>query len=129
MKLQIFVPHALFADEPAVLRIVAETPSGSFGLLPRRRDCVAALTTGILVYETAAGEIFVALDGGTLVKCGPLVRVSTRRAVAGRDLAALHALVARAFTAVDDEQRSVRASLARLETGFLQRFAGLLDAR
>ena len=33
-------------------RIVSETHEGAFGLLPHRLDCVAALTPGILVYET-----------------------------------------------------------------------------
>ena len=63
-----------------VSRIVVETPEGSFGLLPRRLDCVAALTPGILIYETEAeGESYVAVDEGVLVKSGPDVRVSVRR--------------------------------------------------
>ena len=52
-------------------RIVAETREGSFGLLPHRLDCVAALAPGILIYETEAeGEVFVAVDEGVLVKTG-----------------------------------------------------------
>ena len=60
-------------------RIVAESAGGSFGLLPRRLDCVAALVPGILVYETPArGEVFVAVDEGVLVKSGRNVLVSVR---------------------------------------------------
>jgi len=69
-----------------VSRVVAETRAGSFGLLPRRLDCVAALTPGILVFETGAeGESYVAVDEGVLIKTGPNVIVSVRRAIAGSD--------------------------------------------
>jgi F-type H+-transporting ATPase subunit epsilon len=62
-----------------VSRIVAETREGSFGLLPHRLDCVAALAPGILIYETEAeGEVYLAVDEGVLVKTGLDVLVSVR---------------------------------------------------
>ena len=73
-----------------MLRIVAETREGSFGLLPHRLDCVAALAPGILIYETEAeGEMYVAVDEGVLVKTGRDVLVSVRRAMGGTDLGQL----------------------------------------
>jgi len=48
MHLKVLLPSNIFADTIGVLRIVAETFEGSFGLLPHRLDCVAALTPGIL---------------------------------------------------------------------------------
>ena len=61
MNLKILLPFQIFAEKTGVSRIVAETSEGSFGILPRRRDCVAALAPGILVYETdAQGESYVA---------------------------------------------------------------------
>ena len=87
MHLKILLPNQVFAEKPEVSRIVAETPRGSFGLLPRRRDCIAALAPGILTYETPEdGEVFVAVDEGVLVKTGPDVLVSVRRAIGGTDL-------------------------------------------
>ena len=53
MKLKILLPFKVFAEKVDVLRIVAESHNGSFGLLPQRLDCVAALAPGILIYETA----------------------------------------------------------------------------
>jgi F-type H+-transporting ATPase subunit epsilon len=47
------LPFKVFTKQKAVTRIVAETREGSFGLLPHRLDCVAALEPGILIYETA----------------------------------------------------------------------------
>jgi len=74
MHLKVLLPFEIFARKEDVLRIIAETPSGSFGLLPRRLDCTAALAPGILTYETAAeGTVYVAVDAGVLVKTGPEV--------------------------------------------------------
>lgn len=124
MNLKILLPSKVFAEKSGVSRIVSETHAGSFGLLPHRRDCVAALVPGILVYETAAdGEVFVAVDGGVLVKTGPDVRVSVRRAMGGADLGQLRQAVEQEFLALDEHEQSVRSVMAKLETGFLRRFA------
>jgi F-type H+-transporting ATPase subunit epsilon len=124
MNLKVLLPFQVFAEESDVLRIVAETPQGSFGLLPHRLDCVAALSPGILLYETDAdGEVFVAVDEGVLIKSGPDVLVSVRRALVGKDLAELRELVEQEFLTLDESERSARLVMAKLETGFLNRFA------
>ncbi|MEC5214755.1 F-type H+-transporting ATPase subunit epsilon [Polaromonas sp. CG_9.5] len=126
MNLKILLPFKVFAEKSGVSRIVSETHAGSFGLLPLRRDCVAALTPGILIYETAAeGEVFVAVDGGVLVKTGPDVLVSVRRAMQGADLGQLRQAVEDEFLALDAQEQNVRSVLTKLETGFLRRFATL----
>ncbi len=128
MHLKVLLPFQVFADTTGVSRIVAETRDGSFGLLPHRRDCVAALTPGILIYETDAdGEVFVAVDEGVLVKTGPDVLVSVRRALGGTDLSQLRDAVEREFLTLDAQQHSVRSVMAKLETGFVRRLAGLHD--
>jgi F-type H+-transporting ATPase subunit epsilon len=124
MNLKLLLPFQVFAEKSGVLRIVAETPMGSFGLLPHRLDCVAALAAGILVYETEEeGEVFVAVDEGVLVKTGAEVLVSVRRAIVGKDLAKLRELVAQEFSTLDESKRNARSVMAKLETGFLNRFA------
>ena len=124
MQLKILLPFKVFADVANVLRVVADTHQGSFGLLPHRLDCVAALTPGILPYETEAnGVVYVAIDEGTLVKAGSQVQVSVRRAVSGDDLAQLHLVVEQEFLTLDEREQSVRSVMAKLETGFLRRFA------
>lgn len=123
MQLEILLPFQVFADEAGVSRIVAQTRQGSLGLLPHRLDCVATLRPGILLYETAAdGEIFVAVDEGVLVKTGPRVRVSVRRAIRGHDLHHLRAAVESEFLAIDEQQQHVRSAMDRLETGLMRRF-------
>ncbi|MDQ6684343.1 MAG: F0F1 ATP synthase subunit epsilon [Pseudomonadota bacterium] len=124
MRLKVLLPFQVFVDEGEVSRIVAETPEGSFGLLPHRLDCVAALAPGILIYETAAeGEVCLAVDEGVLVKTGDDVLVSVRRALRGKDLATLRDDVAEQFLAEDEEAQALRSAMAKVESGFLRRFA------
>ena len=126
MHLKILLPFQIFAEPTEVTRIVAETHEGSFGLLPHRLDCVAALVPGILIYQTEArGEVLVAVDEGVLVKTGMDVLVSVRRAIGGTDLGQLHAAVEKEFLTLDENEQSVRTAVAKLETGFLRRFATL----
>jgi F-type H+-transporting ATPase subunit epsilon len=124
MHLKALLPFQVFADRIDVSRIVAETREGSFGLLPHRLDCVAALVPGILIYQTESeGEVLVAVDEGVLVKTGPDVLVSVRRAIGGTDLGQLRDAVEKEFLALDEHEQSVRRVVAKLETGFLRRFA------
>jgi F-type H+-transporting ATPase subunit epsilon len=128
MTLKVLLPFEVFAVETDVARIVVETPQGAFGLLPQRLDCVAALVPGILSFESASqGEVFLALDEGVLVKTGTTVVVSARRALRGGDLSRLRETVEQEFLALDAHEQATRAAMARLEIGFLQRFASLRD--
>ncbi len=130
MNLKVLLPFQVFAEKADVTRIVAETCEGSFGLLPHRLDCVAALVPGILIYQTkSGGEVLVAVDEGVLVKAGPDVLVSVRRAISGTDLAQLRAAVEKEFLTLDEDERSVRTAVVKLETGFLRRFATLQHER
>lgn len=124
MNLKVLLPFQIFADTTGVSRIIAETQEGSFGLLPHRLDCVAALVPGILIYETDSdGEVFVAVDEGVLVKTGADVLVSVRRALLGKDLGKLREAVEKEFLTLDENERSVRSVMVKLETGFLRRLA------
>jgi len=124
MHLKVLLPFQVFAEETGVSRIVAETREGSFGLLPHRLDCVAALVPGILIYETeTGGEVLVAVDEGVLVKTGPDVLVSVRRAIVGTDLRQLRDAVEKEFLTLDEHEQNVRSVTAKLESGFLRRFA------
>lgn len=126
MGLKILLPFRVFAEVDGVSRILVESRTGSFGLLPHRLDCAAALVPGILIYETpAAGEVYLAVDTGVLVKTGDRVLVSVRNAIGGRSLADLHQAVIREFVARDEQELQVRAVLAKLEGGFIRQFASL----
>jgi F-type H+-transporting ATPase subunit epsilon len=126
MNLKVLLPFQIFAEKTCVSRIVAETREGSFGLLPHRLDCVAALAPGILIYETEAdGEVYVAVDEGVLVKTGLDVLASVHNAIGGTDLGQLRAQVEREFLNLDEREKSVRSVMAKLESGFIRRLVEL----
>ncbi len=129
MNLKVLLPFQIFAEKTGVSRIVAETHEGSFGLLPHRLDCVAALAPGILIYETKKeGEAYVAVDEGVLVKTGSDVLVSVRNAIAGANLGQLREAVQREFLHLDEQEKNVRSVLAKMEGDLMRRMAAFHNA-
>lgn len=117
MDLKILLPYKIYADIKNVDRIVAETNEGFFGLLPQRLDCVASLVPGIFMYETDKGEIhYIAIDEGVLVKAGMEVFVSVRNAIGGTDIGQLHNSIKKEYVKLDDNERSVRSVMAKIES-------------
>ncbi|MEO6608220.1 MAG: F0F1 ATP synthase subunit epsilon [Aestuariivirga sp.] len=124
MNLKILLPFQVFAEKTGVSRIVVQTQEGSYGLLPHRLDCVAALVPGVLIYESDAdGEVFLAVDQGVLVKTGTDVLVSVRRALHGANLAQLRETVDREFLTLDAQEKSVRSVVAKMEGDLVRRMA------
>jgi F-type H+-transporting ATPase subunit epsilon len=129
LQLEILLPFTVLLRSETVSRIVVMTPSGSFGLLPHRLDCVTAVSPGILSYSTpGGGEINVAIDRGVLTKTGSQVRVCVRRAMSGAGLGDLRQAVERDFLQLDAREQSLRSALAVLESGFIRRVAEVHNA-
>ncbi len=125
MHLKLLMPTEVLINEP-VSKVIAEAEDGSFCLLPRHIDFVAALVPGILYFNTNDGrENYVAIDEGTLIKCGEQVLVSTLNAVAGNNLEQLRATVEERFLELDEHERVARTALARLEAGTIRGFIEL----
>lgn len=122
MNLKILLPFKVFADVKNVSSIVMETSEGSYGLLPQRLDCVAALVPGIFTYETDGTSHYVAVDNGVMVKAGAQVLVSVRNAFGGADLGKLGDLVKKDFKSEDENQKQVNTVIAKLERGFIYSF-------
>src|SRR5665811_514463 len=99
---------------------IRDRSEGSFGLLPQRLDCVAAIVPSIFTYETETGGThYLAVDEGILVKAGSQVMVSVRNAFGGTDLGKLHESVENEYKKLDDTERDIRATMAKMESGFL----------
>ena len=121
MRLEVLTPTARLVEAVAV-KVVAEGTEGYFALLPRHIDLATALTPGLLVYVTDAGEErFLGVDEGVLVKRGAEVRISVLDAFESDDLASLREQVARRFLSLDETERKARTALARLEAGAIRR--------
>lgn len=125
LRLKLLTPTRVLVDAPAT-KVVAEAENGWFCLLPRHVDFVAALAPGIFIYGSPDGhEHLLAIDAGTLVKCGEEVRVSVRSAVRGTSLERLKDVAEHEFRAHTDRERQARSALARLEAGALRRLGEL----
>jgi len=121
VRLQICHPSEIFIDT-AVSKVVAESPRGSFCILPRHIDIVKALVPGILAYFNDAGEeSFIAINGGIMVKQETKLLIATRMAIKG-ELGTLKKKVEEFMDEVDEKERKTLSSLARLEADFIHRF-------
>ncbi|AGL03414.1 F0F1 ATP synthase subunit epsilon [Desulfoscipio gibsoniae] len=125
MKLKVLLPTEVFLEEE-VTKVSAEAENGSFCLLPRHIDFVTAIVPGLVSFITRGGEeVFLAVDSGILVKCGPEVLVSTRRAVRGPVLGELKDTILREFRTIDEREEQARSVMAKLEASFVRRFIKL----
>lgn len=122
MHLKILLPFKVFADINNVSNIVIETSKGSYGLLPQRLDCVAALVPGIFMYELNGSAKYLAVDAGMMVKAGTEILVSVRNAIGGVDLGKLSDLVNNEFKKQDEAESSIHAVTLKLESGFIYSF-------
>ncbi len=121
MRLKVFLPMKILIDQE-VTKVVAEAEDGSFGILPKHIDFVAALAPGIFSFESDDEEEFMAVDEGILVKCGAEVLVSTRKAVRGKNLGELKRTVEEEFGTLNEREKKTRSILAKLEADFTKRF-------
>ena len=125
MNCMILLPAEVFFDRE-VAKVVAEAGNGSFCLLPRHVDFVAALVPGLLRIFAADGtEEFYAVDEGILVKRGDGITVSTRNAVHVPDLGQARRVVEEKFKTLDDREKSARTAAAKLEADLVRRFMEL----
>jgi F-type H+-transporting ATPase subunit epsilon len=71
---------------------------------------------GILMFRTPEKkEEYLAVDNAVLIKCGPDVSVSTRRAVRAPELEALRKTLEEQFLAQEERNRKTRAFEMKLE--------------
>ncbi len=126
MRLRVLLPTMVLLDEEDVTKVIAEAQNGSFCLLSRHIDFVAALVPGLLSFsKDGTDEEFLAVDEGILVKCGADVKVSTRNAVRGPDLGNLKKTIDEQFRTLDERQKMMRSAIARLESNLVRRFMEL----
>lgn len=130
MNLKVLLPYKVFTESRQVLRIIAVTQNGAFGILPQRLDCVMSLVAGILVFETEAGdEVYIAVDEGILVKTGIDVLVSVRNAIGGMALNDLREAIEQQFITLDEQEQNLRSVLVKMESSFIRRLVTFRQER
>jgi len=121
MTLKVILPNRMFSETSGVMRIVAESKQGSFGILPHRLDCVSDIVPGIISYETeTAGELFLAVDQGVLVKCGMDVTISVREAIGGSELESLRDFVDKEYLKQDEQELKIRVVMDRIDAKLIR---------
>ena len=123
MQLSVHLPFRIFREVRDVLKLVAEGPSGLYGIWPNRLDCVLPLVPGIFSYTGNDGkESFLAVGEGILIKAGPEVRLSVRNAIDGGNLGQLRERVGKEFRRQKEEEEQMRSVIYRLEGDFIREF-------
>lgn len=123
MIVKVILPSGILLEQAAA-KVVAEAENGSFCLLPRHVDFVAALVPGILSLTAEDGEeTFLAVDQGILVKRGREVLVSTWNAVQGV-LGELRQAVREQFRDLGEREQQARVALEHLEASLVRQILG-----
>lgn len=125
IKLKILLPYRVFLETENVEEVQAETNQGSFGLLPRRLDCVAAIAPGILAYKQNGKTHYLAVDRGILVKTDYQVSVSVNNVVEGPDLGKLKETIKKELSLQEEREKELNSIMTRLQTGFIQKMEKL----
>lgn len=117
MKLRIVTPLSIEVDEDGVESLRAEDASGGFGILPRHADFLTSLSISVVSWTRAGGaQRYCAVRRGVLTMSGGReVRIATREAVVGDDLARLDTAVLARFRADLDLERTQRVEGTRLQ--------------
>ncbi len=125
MRLKINLPNKKLVDED-IIKVIAEAENGSFCLLPNHTDFVTTLVPGLMSFTNTKGdEVFLAVDIGVLVKCGPEVLVSTHNAVIGTDLETLKETVDQEYLVKDEQEKLTYSAVSKMEAQFIRQFTKL----
>ena len=125
MDLRILLPDKTYW-QGKVRKIVGEAVDGSFCLLPKHVDFVAAMVPGIFFALTdEEKELYMAIDEGVLVKIKNNLTLSTRNAIKEENLGSLKQKVEERFLQIDEQEKEARHALNNLEADFVRRFLDL----
>lgn len=108
------------------LKLFAVAENGAFEILPNHIDFVTSLVPSVLILALVDGsEKIIGIDEGILVKKGNQIEIAIQRGVLGKDLDSLQQNVQTRFIEVDEDERTARSALSRLEAGMVRQFAEL----
>jgi F-type H+-transporting ATPase subunit epsilon len=121
MRLTVTTPLCVVMDEEGVASVRAEDETGGFGILPGHADLLTVLRPSVLRWRRAEGPWqFVALHGGVLQLSRDHLRIATRAAAPGDDLAALEDGIRARAEAEADSARTTRSEQMRLQASVIR---------
>ena len=125
LVLRVRSPDGTLFEGP-VSSIRAEDQQGWFGILPGRTDVIALLPPGLVLFEDAEGEGFVAISGGVLDLRGESCRVMGREARVSRDPVLAAALLQELLVSRRERAVHRREVHGDLEREALRRMVGVM---
>lgn len=131
MRLRVQRPSAVeISEQVSRVRGEAPHPVGSFTLLPRHVDIVTTLAQGLLSFTREDGtEVSLAVDGGTLLKVGDDVIVSSPNVVVGVDAESLLETIREHFSHEAEQDRRSRSALDRMSSSIVDRLVEFQEMR
>jgi F-type H+-transporting ATPase subunit epsilon len=106
----------------AVSSFVAEDDSGSFGICANHARMMTALVTGLARFRAAAGDWqYLAMPGAVLYFRDNVLTLSTRHYLHDHDYTRISAALQEQLLAEEEQLRSTRGSLRRMEESLLRR--------
>jgi F-type H+-transporting ATPase subunit epsilon len=115
MTANVFVPTRTYSFS-GVEQVELETIEGRMSLLEHHVDCAAALPVGLTRLRLEDDkEQFIGIAGGTCVKIGSQVMISTPQAVVGEELGQIHERFREQVLERREQQKEAQQALARLE--------------
>lgn len=125
MQVEIRTPQQLIYRGQAQ-KINAQAENGALGVLPKHSDFVTALVPSVLVVSNKEGhELFFGIDQGLLVKRDNRVAITVQKAVQSDELEELYQLLETTFKQQDEDEKTARSTLAKLEVNMAKRFSEL----
>ncbi|HHX81705.1 MAG TPA: ATPase [Pseudomonadaceae bacterium] len=125
MQVNIRLPQSLLFTGK-IRKLTATAENGSFGIWPNHSDFVTALVPSVLVLtDIDNNELLFGMDEGLLVKAGHQVDIAVNRAVQSDDLGSLHELLSASFHRVDEQERSARTAISKLEMNMVRQISEL----
>lgn len=122
MQAKVLLPSKIMMEKE-VIKIRAEAIDGHFVLLPRHIDFVAPLVTGILILtEKDNKNTYIAIDGGTLIKKGSNVWISTPRAMFDDDIEQLEKHIIEQWSLIKESEEKAKTAMAKLESDAIRRY-------
>jgi F-type H+-transporting ATPase subunit epsilon len=121
MDVIILLPSEILLKSKAS-KVHAEATNGHFTLLIKHIDFVAPLITSILILIGEKKDVYVAVDGGVLVKKGTDVWISTPRAMVDHDLDRLEQHIEDQWATIRQAEKKAKTAMAKLESDAIRRF-------
>jgi F-type H+-transporting ATPase subunit epsilon len=115
INFKVLTPSETLLDLKAK-KVIVKGLEGGFGMLPKHMDYISSIIPSILSYVDEQDKThLLAVNEGTLVKCGQNITVSVLGATLGTNMEELQKAVLDSYQVFNEDEREARTALTKLE--------------